>query len=187
MKFTPLEISGLYLIEPPRFEDSRGYFSESFRQDKFNQATQTRHSFVQDNVSVSKHKGTVRGLHYQAPPFGQGKLVRCSRGKIVDVAVDIRRGSETYGQHYKTILSAKNGHQLWVPEGFLHGFSTLVDDCEVAYKVTNFYSQKHDGNVLWNDADLNIDWGLGDLKATVSDKDKAAPSFADFKSPFTAA
>jgi len=185
MKFTPLDISGLVLIEPSRFEDVRGYFSESFRQDKFKAATQTDLDFVQDNVSVSKHKGTVRGLHYQSPPFGQGKLVRCDNGAVLDVAVDVRLGSNTYGQHYKTVLSASNAHQLWVPEGFLHGFVTLTDDCKVAYKVTNFYAHECDGNVFWNDSDLGINWGVSEADATVSDKDKAAPLFADFKSPFS--
>ena len=187
MNITPLEISGLFLIEPSRFGDERGYFSEIYRQDKFDKATNTKLTFVQDNFSLSRDKGTVRGLHFQAPPFGQGKLVRCSRGEIVDVAVDARKGSKTYGEHYKVVLSAENGLQLWVPEGFLHGFSTLVDNCEVAYKVTNFYSRECDGNVLWNDPDLGIDWGIGTAKAIVSDKDKIAPAFKDFTSPFTLA
>ena len=184
MEFTPLEITGLYLIKPSRLEDERGYFSELFRQDKFDVATNTKLNFVQDNFSLSKEKGTVRGLHFQSPPFGQGKLVRCSRGEIVDVAVDARKGSKTYGQYYKVVLSAENGLQLWVPEGFLHGFATLVDDCEIAYKVTNFYSSECDGNVLWNDPDLGIDWGIDPATATISDKDKVAPLFKDFTSPF---
>jgi len=184
MKFTPLEIFGLYLIEPTRVTDARGYFSENFRQDKFNQAMHSQYDFVQDNVSVSKTKNTVRGLHYQSPPFAQGKLVRCTRGEILDVAVDIRRGSKTYGQHFKIVLSSENGRQLWIPEGFLHGFATLIDNCEVAYKVTNFYNHDCDGNVFWNDVDLNIDWGVKPSHAVVSDKDKAAPMFNNFKSPF---
>ena len=187
MEFTPLETTGLYLIKPSRLEDERGYFSESFRQDKFDAEIGAGVTFVQDNVSHSKHKGTVRGLHYQSPPFAQGKLVRCMRGEIIDVAVDVRLGSATYGQHFKAILSESNGHQLWVPAGFLHGFATLVDDCEVAYKVTNFYHHESDGNVRWNDANLNIDWGIDSSKAILSDKDKAAPLFTDFKSPFSAA
>ncbi len=185
MKFTPLDILGLMLIKPDRFEDERGYFSENFRQDKFDEAINTSLNFVQDNVSFSKYKGTVRGLHFQAPPFAQGKLVRCSRGEILDVVVDIRRGSKTYGQHFKTKLSAENGHQLWVPEGFLHGFVTLSDGCEVTYKVTNFYSYENDGNVLWSDPNLNIDWGVDKSSVIVSDKDKAAPLFKSFKSPFS--
>jgi len=184
MDITSVDISGLFLIKPARFGDDRGYFSELFRQDKFNDATQTNVQFVQDNFSLSKHKGTIRGLHFQSPPFGQGKLVRCSRGEIVDVAVDARKGSLTYGQHYKTVLSAQNGHQLWVPEGFLHGFATLTDDCEVAYKVTNFYSKACDGNVRWDDSELNIDWGIDPTIATVSDKDKIAPLFREFETPF---
>ena len=184
MKITQLNIDGLFLIEPSRFGDERGYFSELFRQDKFDAATNTKLSFVQDNFSLSKEKVTVRGLHFQSPPFGQGKLVRCSRGEIVDVAVDARKGSKTYGQHYKVVLSAENGLQLWVPEGFLHGFATLVDDCEIAYKVTNFYSSECDRSVLWNDPDLGIDWGIDPATATISNKDKVASLFKDFKSPF---
>lgn len=184
MKITPLNISGLFLIKPARFGDARGYFSESFRQDTFNAATGLNIHFVQDNISLSKHKNTVRGLHFQSPPFGQGKLVRCSYGSILDVAVDARQGSETYGEHYKTVLSAENGRQIWVPEGFLHGFVTLTDNCQVAYKVTDYYSKEADGNVHWNDPSLNIDWGVGEGEAIVSDKDKHAPAFEAFKSPF---
>lgn len=184
MLIKPTNLEGVYIIEPKRFGDDRGFFSETFRQNVFTEQTGADADFVQDNFSYSKHRGTIRGLHYQAPPFAQGKLVRCSRGEIVDVAVDTRPGSSTFGKHVSAVLSAENGHQLWVPPGFLHGFSTLVDDTEVAYKVTNYYSGAHDGNVLWNDPALGIDWGIADNEAVLSDKDKIAPLFADWNNPF---
>jgi len=184
MEFIQTTIPGVILVKPRRFGDDRGFFSETFRQNLFVKNVGTPVEFVQDNFSYSKFRGTVRGLHYQAPPFAQGKLVRCTRGEIMDVAVDTRPGSETYGHHVAEILSAENGHQLWVPEGCLHGFATLVDDCEVAYKVTNYYSSECDGNVMWNDPDLNINWGITDSEAILSDKDKIAPKFRNWKNPF---
>ncbi len=184
MQFTPLDIEGIFLIKPRRFSDDRGFFCESFRQSLFEDATGVKTEFIQDNFSYSKHRGTVRGLHYQAPPHAQGKLVRCTRGEIMDVAVDVRPGSKTYGQHVTAKLSAENGHQIWVPSGFLHGFATLTDDCDVAYKVTDYYSGDCDGNVLWNDPSLNIDWGIKESEAILSDKDKIAPELADWKNPF---
>ena len=126
----------------------------------------------------------VRGLHYQAPPFEQGKLVRCTRGKVVDIAVDVRPQSPTYGQHVKAVLSSENGHQIWIPPGFLHGFCTLENECEVAYKVTNYYSGECDGNVLWNDPALSIDWGINEKTAILSDKDKVAPTLDVWVNPF---
>lgn len=184
MQFEATKLSGVYLIKPRRFEDDRGFFSETFRATLFAEGTGADVEFVQDNFSYSKHRGTVRGLHYQAPPFDQGKLVRCTRGEITDVAVDARPGSQTYGEHITARLTAENGHQLWVPTGILHGFATLTPDCEVAYKVTNYYSKECDGNVLWNDPALGIDWGIANDEAKLSDKDKIAPVFADWTNPF---
>ena len=157
---------------------------ESFQRQKFDEAIGTPISFVQDNHSLSKLSGTIRGLHYQSPPFAQGKLVRCISGRITDVAVDVRKGSATYGEHIKVVLSAENKQQLWVPEGFLHGFATLEKNTEVLYKVTNYYSAQADGNVLWNDPDLAIDWGIEPGSVILSDKDQTAPLFKAFNSPF---
>ncbi len=184
MDFESTALSGVFLIKPKRFMDDRGYFSETFRQNLFQNGTGACVDFVQDNFSYSKHRGTIRGLHYQAPPHAQGKLVRCMRGQILDVAVDARMGSPTYGKHVSALLSEDNGHQLWVPAGFLHGFATLVDNSEVAYKVTDYYAQDCDGNVLWNDPDLAINWGITPDQAILSEKDHQAPYFRDWNSPF---
>ena len=184
MKTSKFPIDGPALFEVPAFSDDRGYFMETFQSRLFSEATGCETPFVQDNQSFSKHKGTVRGLHYQSPPYAQGKLVRCSQGSILDVAVDVRKGSKTYGQHVKAILSAENMGQLWVPVGFLHGFVTLEANTIVCYKCTNYYSPIHDGNVSWSDTVLNIDWGLASDEAHLSPKDAMAPSFDDFDSPF---
>ena len=184
MEFETTKIDGVFLIKPRRFEDDRGFFTETFRENVFLETTGTQEKFVQENFSFSKHKGTVRGLHYQSPPFAQGKIVKCTQGEIVDVAVDVRPGSPTYGQHVRAVLSAENGHQLWVPTCFLHGFATLTDNCSVAYKVTNYYAKECDGNVRWNDPKLAIDWGIDNAKAHLSDKDKVAPLLEDWKNPF---
>lgn len=184
MKITPLEIEGVFLVEPKRFGDNRGYFSELFKSKVFNEATGQSWDFVQDNFSYSQQKGTVRGLHFQSPPHAQGKLVRCPRGRVMDVAVDARKDSSTYGKHVAVELSAENGLQLWVPPGFLHGFATLEEDCELAYKVTDYYSPECDGGVRWNSPSLNINWGIPDSSAQLSDKDKVATLFTEFQSPF---
>lgn len=184
MEFESTKLAEIILIKPRRFGDDRGFFSETFKQSLFNEKTGADVDFVQDNFSYSKHRGTIRGLHFQSPPFAQGKLVRCTRGEIADVAVDARKNSPNFGQHVKAILSAENGHQLWVPAGFLHGFATLTNDCEVSYKVTNYYSKDCDGSVLWNDPLLGIDWGITNDEAVLSDKDKIAPLFAEFHNPF---
>ncbi len=184
MQFTALDIEGVFLVEPRRFSDDRGFFSETFRESVFERETGIKAEFVQDNFSYSKHRGTVRGLHFQTPPHAQGKLVRCLRGEVSDVVVDARRKSPTFGQHVKVILSAENGHQIWVPAGFLHGFATLTSDCEVAYKVTDYYSKECDGSVRWNDPMLGIDWGITDDEAVLSEKDNVAPLFAEFDNPF---
>ncbi len=177
------DLDGVLLITPKRFEDARGFFSETFNAERFRQAGVTE-IFVQDNHSFSRRAGTVRGLHYQAPPRAQAKLVRVLKGAVIDVAVDVRQGSSTYGRHVRALLSAANGAQLLVPTGFLHGFATLEPDTEVAYKVSDFYSAAHDGAVLWNDPALQIDWGIDAARAVLSEKDAGAVSFADFRSPF---
>lgn len=178
-----LDIPDVKLAIPKRFGDHRGFFSETYNKERF-VAAGISADFVQDNHSLSATKGTVRGLHYQSPPFAQAKLVRVLRGAIIDVAVDIRKGSETYGQWVSAELSAENGTQIFVPRGFLHGFATLVPNTEIAYKVDNYYSAECDGSVAWDDADLAIDWKIDMASATVSDKDARASSFADFETPF---
>lgn len=181
MKITPLDLDGLLLCEPTRHGDARGWFMESYRQDIFDAAAGRDVRFVQDNHSLSAERGTLRGLHYQAPPFAQDKLVRCVAGTILDVAVDVRRSSPTFGQWRAVELSAGNGHQLFVPAGFLHGFLTRSENAEVAYKVTAPYHRDSDGAVHWDSA--GVDWQLDDAPM-VSEKDRAAPTFADWVSPF---
>lgn len=176
MKIEKLAIDGLLLIEPKKIGDARGFFSETFRADKF-EAAAGPVRFVQDNQSLSAKKGTVRGLHYQKAPRGQAKLVRVLKGAILDVAVDARKGSPTFGQHVAVELSEANWLQLYLPEGFLHGFCTLSDDVEVLYKCTDYYSPEHDAGVRWNDPALGIKWPVAE--ALVSDKDRNAPLFKD--------
>lgn len=178
-----LEIPDIKRVTPSRFSDARGFFSETYNAERF-QAAGIPAMFVQDNHSFSEKAGTVRGLHFQAPPFAQAKLVRVLRGAILDVAVDVRRASPTYGKWVKAELNAQNGAQLFVPQGFLHGFVTLEAETEIAYKVDNYYSKVSDGAVLWNDPDLAIDWGLSNDQASLSEKDAAAQRFAEFDSPF---
>jgi len=184
MKITKFDIAGPMLIEPRLFGDDRGYFYESFRSDKFNEAAGQTFDFVQDNQSFSAAKGTVRGLHYQSAPFAQDKLVRCLSGAIVDIIVDVRAGSPTFGQHLRVELTGENHHQFFVPKGFLHGFSTLVENSLVSYKVTNYYSSDCDGNVMWNSPELGLDWGISEKDAVVSAKDAVAPDFSSWETPF---
>ena len=157
MKVTPLNIPDVKLIEPDVFEDERGFFFESFNQQKFNEAIGLDVTFVQDNHSKSK-KGVLRGLHYQDEPFAQGKLVRVICGEVFDVAVDIRKDSTTYGQWVSEILSGDNKKQLWIPEGFAHGFVTLSDQAELLYKATNFYNKDLDKSIHWKKNEFNIQW-----------------------------
>ena len=178
-----LALPGMVLITPRRFGDARGWFSETWNAAKMRDAGMDL-DFVQDNHSFSATQGTLRGLHFQSPPHAQDKLVRATRGVILDVAVDIRKGSPTYGQWISQELSDQNGCQLLVPKGFLHGFVTLTPDCEVQYKCTDNYAPECDGNIRWDDPDIGIDWRLGDTIPTLSDKDRAAPALADFDSPF---
>lgn len=176
MKIEKLDIDGPLLIEPSKHGDARGFFSETFRADKF-EAVAGPIRFVQDNQSLSTSKGTVRGLHYQKTPRGQAKLVRVLRGAILDVAVDARPGSPTFGRHVAVELSEANWRQLFIPEGFLHGFCTLTETVEVTYKVTDYYSPAHDAGVRWNDPELSIAWPVTD--ALVSEKDRTAPLFRE--------
>jgi dTDP-4-dehydrorhamnose 3,5-epimerase len=184
MNIETFDIAGPLLLEPKKFGDERGFFSEVFRQDKFDAAAGAT-AFVQDNHSRSAKRGTIRGMHFQRPPLAQGKLVRVTRGAVIDAIVDVRTGSPTYGQSIAVELSDANWKQLWVPPGFLHGFCTLTDDCEFLYKVTAYYSQPHDGAVRWNDPALGIDWPVREPEATVSAKDAAAPLLAELPSLFT--
>ena len=175
-------IPGLLVITPARFGDDRGFFSESYSKTRMAEhGVETE--FVQDNHSLSARVGTVRGLHFQSPPHAQAKLVRCGRGVLFDVAVDVRKGSPTFGQWFGVELSFENGKQLLVPVGFLHGFSTRAPDTEIIYKCSDFYAPECDGAVRFDDADSGIDWGLTD-EAILSGKDEQAQSFADFASPF---
>lgn len=170
------------LVRPKRFSDHRGFFAETYSRQKY-AALGIEAEFVQDNHSLSVDMGTVRGLHFQSPPHAQGKLVRCGRGAIYDVAVDIRAGSVTYGAWVGYTLSAENGHQLYVPPGFAHGFMTLERDSEIIYKCTDYYALATEGSLLWNDPDIGIDWPL-DVQAILSEKDAQAPRLKDFETPF---
>lgn len=178
MDIRALDIEGLFLITPRRHGDDRGFFSEVFRQDHLEAAVGPVR-FVQDNHSRSSHKGTLRGLHFQSAPKAQGKLVRVTRGAVLDVAVDARPGSSTFGKHVAVELSAENWQQLWIPPGFLHGFCTLTEDVEFLYKVTDYYSAAHDGAVAHDDPDLAIRWPFPADARTLSPKDRAAKRLRD--------
>ncbi len=182
MKFTETKIKGLFIIEPTLWRDDRGYFYESYSKKAFEEAG-IYAEFVQDNQSLSQ-KGTLRGLHAQKDPSAQGKLVRVVRGSVVDVAVDIRKSSPTYGEHVAIELSENNHKMFWIPPGFLHGFVTLEDNTIFTYKVTNLYDKASEIGGLWNDTDLNIDWGIDPSEVILSEKDKELPLFKDFISPF---
>jgi dTDP-4-dehydrorhamnose 3,5-epimerase len=182
MPFKPTNLSGLLIFEPKIFEDSRGYFFESYNENIFkDQGIDIK--WVQDNQSSSEY-GVIRGLHYQLPPFAQSKLVRVLRGKILDVAVDIRKGSPTYGKSFSIELSAKNKRQLLIPKGFAHGFSVLSKNAEVMYKCDSFYSKESEGGIVYNDAELSIDWKIDLKDAIVSDKDKLLPTLAQCNNSF---
>jgi dTDP-4-dehydrorhamnose 3,5-epimerase len=180
LKFTPLHIEGLVLVEPKIFGDHRGYFYESYNANEFAK-NDIPTNFVQDNQSLS-NKGTLRGLHFQRPPFDQGKMVRVVQGSVLDVVVDIRTNSATYGQHLAVELTAQNHYMLWVPPGFAHGFCTLEDDTIFSYKCTNFYNVESEMGLAYNDASLQIKWP--DIPSILSQRDRSHPSFQDFKSPF---
>ncbi|SMC65224.1 dTDP-4-dehydrorhamnose 3,5-epimerase [Pedobacter africanus] len=184
MQITETPIAGLLVIEPKVWKDNRGYFYESYNARILAEAGITG-NFVQDNQSFSQ-KGALRGMHAQNMPFEQGKLVRVLKGAVLDVAVDIRKASATYGQHFSIELSGENHKQLWVPPGFLHGFLTLEDETIFTYKVTNYYDKASEIGVMWNDPDLNINWnsGISGKELLLSEKDLVLSSFKDFKSPF---
>ena len=174
----PLELDGLLEISPRKFGDDRGFFSETFNAKTFTEAGIDL-TFVQDNHSYSAAKGVVRGLHYQLPPFAQDKLVRVMRGAILDVAVDIRKSSPTFGKWVALEVSAEKWNQILVPKGFAHGFMTLVENTEVIYKVTNYYSPEHDRSIRYDDPAIGIDWPIVSSGVQLSDKDRKAPLFAD--------
>lgn len=183
MQIDDTALSGVKILTPRRFGDARGWFSETWNAETL-AAAGLALSFVQDNHSFSVPAGTVRGLHFQAPPHAQDKLVRVVQGRILDVAVDIRKGSPSYGAAVGVELSAEVGNQLLIPKGFLHGFATLTPDCHVLYKCTDTYAPETEGSVRFDDPDLAIDWGIDTSTAVLSDKDAKAPAFADLDSPF---
>lgn len=177
------DIPGLVVVEPPRHGDARGFFSETYNRAAF-AARGIDVEFVQDNHSLSAAAGVLRGLHFQTPPYAQDKLVRVTRGRVLDVVVDIRRGSPTWGDHAAIELSAENWRQLYVPAGFAHGFLTLEPGCEVLYKVTAYYAPTCDRCLLWSDPALDVDWGVAHGEAIVSVKDAAGVPLATIDSPF---
>ncbi|MEA3495862.1 MAG: dTDP-4-dehydrorhamnose 3,5-epimerase [Bacteroidota bacterium] len=181
MKIIKTAIPDLIIIKPKVFEDKRGYFYESFNQQEFKKHG-VEFDFVQDNQSLS-NKGVLRGLHFQNPPYAQGKLVRVISGTVFDVAVDIRKGSPTYGQWHSVILSEENKLQYWLPPGFAHGFLTLENSTVFSYKCTNLYNKESEGSLRWNDPDLKINWSF--YNPNLSEKDIEAPFFKDFKSKFS--
>ena len=174
-------IDGLLILEPKVFGDNRGHFFESYNSVEFDNSVGSQYEFVQDNQSLSD-KGVLRGLHFQNPPFAQGKLVRVVQGSVLDVAVDIRRSSPTYGDHFSIELSAENNKQLWIPPGFAHGFISLEDKTIFLYKCTNYYSLESEGAIMWNDPDLAIDWQI--IPTSISKKDKKGLEFSKFASQF---
>lgn len=174
-------IKDLLLFEVRQFEDERGIFFESYNQKKYQDYLGGEIEFVQDNLSISK-KNVLRGLHFQSPPFSQGKLVSVLKGAVLDVAIDLRKDSETYGQHEMVELNATNGHQFWIPPGFAHGFLSIEDDTIFSYKCTNYYSPENENTLLWNDTDLDINWPI--KEPLVSKKDALGTKFINFTSPF---
>lgn len=173
MQVTKTALDGVLILEPKVFGDARGWFMETWSARKF-EAAGLNFNFVQDNQSYSAQRGTLRGLHYQTAPFAQAKLVRCTRGKLLDVAVDIREGSETFAKWVAVELTADNKKQLLIPRGFAHGFITLTDDVEIQYKADNFYAPNCDGNIRWDDAQIGIDWPFA--PTILADKDAKAPT-----------
>ena len=169
------------IFEPKVFQDTRGYFKESYNEKTFNNFIDDEITFIQDNISES-NRHVLRGLHFQAPPYAQGKLIQVIKGSVIDIAVDLRKASNTFGKHVKVEISSKNHRQLWIPPGFAHGFVALEDHTIFSYKCTNYYSKNHEMDLLWNDVDLDINWGVEN--PIISEKDKNAHSFKNFDSPF---
>lgn len=182
MKFIKTEIEDLIIVEPKVFGDERGYFFESYNQREFEKNV-GKINFVQDNESLSS-RGVLRGLHFQKPPFEQAKLVRCIYGEVLDVAVDLRKTSPTFGRHFSVRLSSENKRKLFVPRGFAHGFVVLSDKAIFAYKVDNWYAPEFDCGLRWDDVDLGIDWGLEKDEVQLSEKDNKLLDFKNFNSPF---
>ncbi len=181
MEIKPLKLEGTFEIIIKRFGDSRGYFMETYSQKPFEEfGLQT--TWVQENQSLSEKKNTIRGLHFQVPPFAQTKLVRAVQGEILDVFVDIRKDSPTYGEWHSVVLSAENCKAVYVPHGFAHGFCTLTENTIIQYKVDNYYAPDHEGGIRWNDPEIGIEWG--EIEPILSEKDKIAQYFKDFISPF---
>ena len=180
MKVTKLPIEGVLLIEPQIFGDSRGWFFETYNEERYRSAGICE-TFVQDNQSFSQ-KNVVRGLHFQKPPFTQAKLVSVIQGAVLDVAVDLRAGSPTYGQYVSAVLTGENHHQLFVPKGFAHGFSVLEDNTVFAYKCSNLYNKESEGNIVYNDPDIHVEWGVEN--PILSEKDKVGPTLREFVTPF---
>lgn len=180
MELIKTSIDGLLIIKPDVFKDERGYFFESYNKERFAKAGLMM-DFVQDNESKSD-KGVLRGLHFQKPPYAQGKLVRVIKGSVMDVAVDLRKESPTYGKWESVVLTEENKLQLWIPEGFAHGFVALEDNTIFNYKCTNVYNKESEGSILWNDPDININWNIDN--PILSEKDKISPLFKNFESPF---
>lgn len=183
MEVIKTDIDGVVIIEPKIFNDARGYFFESYNKATFD-AQVARVDFVQDNESCSS-RGVMRGLHFQRPPHAQAKLVRCVRGQVLDVAVDIRKGSPTYGRHVSCLLTEENHRQFFIPRGFAHGFAVLSDTAVFQYKCDNYYCPEADGGISIIDPELNIDWGIAIEEAILSEKDKNHPLLRDFDTPFT--
>lgn len=182
MNVIKTDIEGVVVIEPRVFDDARGYFFESYSKRRFDEAVRPV-EFVQDNESMST-RGVIRGLHFQRPPFSQSKLVRCVRGVVLDVVVDIRRGSPTYGRHVAVELTGANRRQLFVPRGFAHGFAVLSDEAVFQYKCDNYYHPESEGGISIADRSLGIDWRIDPAEAIISEKDLRNPMFSDFESPF---
>ncbi len=180
MEIIKTSIEGLLIIKPDVFKDERGYFFESYNKERFAKEG-LEMTFVQDNESKS-NKGVLRGLHFQRPPFAQGKLVRVVKGSVMDVAVDIRKDSPTYGKWESRILSEDNKEMFWIPEGFAHGFVTLEDNTVFTYKCTNVYNKESEGSIRWNDPDIDINWNIDN--PTLSEKDRISPLFNDLETPF---